>query len=226
MDIQLHFEECGSGFPLILLHGNGGSCNEFQAQMEPFAAHFHVFAVDTRGHGRSPRGTAPFTLRQFADDLHSFLLQQGIEKAHILGFSDGGNIALLFALRYPEMVDKLILNGANLFPAGVKLSVQIPIELGYFAAKLMKPFSPQAKAKAELLGLMVNEPHVSLDDLQTVTAETLVIAGTHDMIRDSHTKLIAENLPNAKLVLVEGDHFIAQKNPEAFNEAVLEFLGA
>lgn len=224
MDIQLHFEECGSGFPLILLHGNGGSCNEFQAQMEPFAAHFHVFAVDTRGHGRSPRGTAPFTLCQFSDDLHSFLLQQGIEKAHILGFSDGGNIALLFALRYPEMVDKLILNGANLFPAGVKPSVQLPIMLGYRAAKLFK--SETAKHKAELLGLMVNEPHVSLDDLQTVTAETLVIAGTHDMIRDSHTKLIAENLPNAKLVLVEGDHFIAQKNPEAFNEAVLAFLCA
>lgn len=224
MDIQLHFEERGSGFPLILLHGNGGSLNEFQAQMEPFSAHFHVFAVDTRGHGRSPRGTAPFTLCQFADDLHSFLLQQGIEKAHILGFSDGGNIALLFALRYPEMVDKLILNGANLFPEGVKPSVQIPIVLGYRMAKLFR--SEKAKQKAELLGLMVNEPHVSLDNLQTVTAETLVIAGTHDMIRDSHTKLIAENLPNAKLVLVEGDHFIAQKNPEAFNEAVLEFLGA
>ena len=226
MEIKLHYVERGSGEPLVLLHGNGEDGTYFEHQLAYFSASRRVIAPDTRGHGGSPRGTAPFTLRQFADDLHSFLLQQGIEKAHILGFSDGGNIALLFALRYPEMVDKLILNGANLFPAGVKLSVQIPIELGYFAAKLMKPFSPQAKAKAELLGLMVNEPHVSLDDLQTVTAETLVIAGTHDMIRDSHTKLIAENLPNAKLVLVEGDHFIAQKNPEAFNEAVLEFLGA
>ncbi len=222
MDIVLHFEERGDGFPLVLLHGNGGSCNEFRAQMEPFGAHFHVLAIDTRGHGHSPRGTGPFTLDRFAEDLHDFLLEHGIEKAHILGFSDGGNIALLFALRYPQMVEKLILNGANLFPAGVKPSVQIPIVLGYRTAKLFK--SETAKHKAELLGLMVNEPQIDPGALQTVTAETLVIAGTHDMIREEHTKLIANSLPHAKLVLVEGDHFIAQKAPEAFNKAVLDFL--
>ncbi len=224
MDIQLHYEARGSGTPLILLHGNGESGAYFKAQMEPFAAHFHVFAVDTRGHGQSPRGEGAFTLRRFADDLHDFLQQHGIRKAHILGFSDGGNIALLFALRCPEMVDKLVLNGANLFPAGVKRSVQIPIELGYVAAKAMRAFSPKAKAKAELLGLMVNEPHIAPEALQAVAAETLVIAGTHDMIRDAHTKLIANSLPNAKLVLLDGDHFIAAKEPEAFNKAVLAFL--
>ena len=222
MDIALHFAVRGSGKPLILLHGNGESGDYFKHQMEPFAAHFQVFALDTRGHGQSPRGFALFTLGQFADDLCVFLREHGIEKAHILGFSDGGNIALLFALRHPEMVDKLILNGANLFPAGVKKSVQLPIVLGYRIAKLFK--SDEAIRNAETLALMVNEPKIDPAELQQITAETLVIAGTHDMIRDKHTKLIAASLPNAKLVLLNGDHFIAAKQPEAFNKAVLDFL--
>ena len=224
MDIHLHYEARGSGKALILLHGNGESGAYFEKQMPVFEKLFHVFAVDTRGHGQSPRGTAPFTLRQFADDLHDFLQSHGIEKAHILGFSDGGNIALLFALRYPEMVDKLVLNGANLFPAGVRPSVQLSIVLGYRTAKLFR--SEEAKQKAALLGLMVNEPQIDPASLQNITAETLVIAGTHDMIRTSHTKLIASSLPHAKLVLLEGDHFIAAKKSEAFNAQVLQFLTA
>jgi pimeloyl-ACP methyl ester carboxylesterase len=222
MEIQPFYLEQGAGVPLVLLHGNGESSAYFEHQMPVFAKHFHVFAVDTRGHGQTPRGEKPFTLSQFADDLRDFLDAQGLEKAHILGFSDGGNIALLFALRHPEMVDKLILNGANLFPAGVKKSVQLPIVLGYRIAKLFK--SEEAKRNAETLALMVNEPKIDPAELQKIASETLVIVGTHDMICNKHTKLIAASLPNAKLVLLDGDHFIAAKQPEAFNKAVLDFL--
>ena len=73
MDIEHHYIEQGAGFPLILLHGNGEDLSYFEHQMEPFARHFRVIAVDTRGHGQTPRGEAPFTIRQFADDLLAFL---------------------------------------------------------------------------------------------------------------------------------------------------------
>ena len=116
MDITLNYAEAGAGFPLVLLHGNGENHTYFKRQMEPFSQQYRVIALDTRGHGKSPRGTAPFTLEQFAGDLKEFLDQRGITKCHLLGFSDGGNIALLFALRYPQYVEKLILNGANLTP--------------------------------------------------------------------------------------------------------------
>ena len=135
MDISLYYEERGEGFPLVLLHGNGESHEYFARQMEPFSRVFRVLAPDTRGHGRSPRGEGAFTLRRFADDLYDFLRARGIERAHILGFSDGGNIALYFALAHPEMVDHLILNGANLRPAGVRRRYQLPIEIGYKIAK-------------------------------------------------------------------------------------------
>lgn len=222
--IMHHYVERGSGFPLLLLHGNGERCGYFEHQMEPFASHFRVLALDTRGHGQTPRGTAPFTIRQFADDLLAFMDRLGIEKAHLLGFSDGGNIAMVFALRHPERVERLILNGANLDARGVKAGVQLPIEVGYRIARLFARRNAKALRNAEMLGLMVNDPNVRLEELAHITCPTLVVAGDKDMIKDSHTRLIASAIPSAQLAILRGDHFIANRNPEAFNAAVLRFL--
>ena len=224
MDITHHYIEQGSGEPLILLHGNGEDSSYFEHQVEPFSRHFRVIAIDTRGHGQTPRGEAPFTIRQFAEDLLGFLDAQDIGKANILGFSDGGNIAMVFALMHPERVNKLILNGANLDASGVKRSIQIPIEIGYRIARLFANKSPEARKNAEMLGLMVNDPNVKPEELSRIQAPTLVIAGAKDMIKESHTRLIAAHIPGSELVIIPGNHFIANKEPEAFNKAVLQFL--
>ena len=223
-DIRLNYVERGAGDALILLHGNGESLDYFAGQIGFFARFYRVIALDTRGHGASPRGSAPFTIRQFAEDLRAFMDEQGIDSAHILGFSDGGNIALSFALKYPQRVRKLILNGANLDPLGVKLHVQIPIVLGYHLARLFAGKRPEARKKMELLGLMVNEPRFAPQDLRRLELPALVIAGDRDMIRDRHTRLIADSLPNARLAILKGNHFIANQNPEEFNRVVAEFL--
>ena len=224
MEINHNYIEQGKGFPLILLHGNGEDCSYFIHQMEPFAHHFRVIAIDSRGHGQTPRGEAPFTIRQFAEDLLAFMDQHGIGKAHLLGFSDGGNIAMVFALTHPERVEKLVLNGANLYASGVKSSVQLPIEIGYRIARLFARISQKAKKNAEMLGLMVNDPNIQPEELSQIHCPTLVIAGDHDMIKDRHTRLIAKSIPGAALSIIPGNHFIANKNPEAFNEVVLQFL--
>ena len=224
MDVELHYRELGAGEPLILLHGNGEDGSYFEHQMDAFASRFRVIALDTRGHGRSPRGEAPFTIRQFADDLLAFMDERGIERAHLLGFSDGGNIALVFALAHPERVGKLVLNGANLDAGGVKPSVQLPIEAGYRVTSLFARWSARARRNAEMLGLMVNDPNIAPEELAALSAPTLVVAGTKDMIKEEHTRLIARSIPGAELVFVEGDHFVARKNPGAFNEVVAGFL--
>lgn len=224
MDIQLYYQEKGQGEPLLLLHGNGEDSTYFVNQIDYFANKYRVIAVDTRGHGKSPRGTADFTMRQFVEDLYQFMEDLQLEKANILGFSDGGNIALLFTIKYPQKVDRLILNGANLNGKGVKPSVQIPVILGYKIASLFAKRSDKARKNAEILGLMVNDPNIAETQLEQVTARTLVIAGAKDMIKDSHTRLIYEKLSDAKLVILPGDHFIANKNPEEFNRAVEKFL--
>ena len=226
MDIQHYYIEKGQGEEtIILLHGNGEDCTYFVGQIDEFARLYHVYAIDTRGHGKTPRGSAPFTIRQFADDLLVFMDLHRIAKAHILGFSDGGNIAMIFALRHPERIDRLILNGANLNARGVKLMTQLPIEIGYRIARLFAKWSEKAKANAEMLGLMVNDPNVAPSELAAIEARTLVIAGTRDMIKDAHTRLIAASIPDAELVLIEGSHFIANQKPAEFNRAVLAFLG-
>ena len=168
MDIKLNYIEKGSGDTLILLHGNGESSEYFVSQLDEFSRYFRVIALDTRGHGKSPRGEEPFTIRQFADDLKGFMDEKKIKKAHILGFSDGGNIAMCFALKYPEMVDRLILNGANLNPKGVKARLQIPIEICYRLCGMISCCSLKAKANEEMLGLMVNDPALTPDDVSKI----------------------------------------------------------
>ena len=225
MDIKHYFIEKGYGEPLILLHGNGENCAYFVGQIDVFSRYYHVYALDTRGHGKTPRGEAPFTIRQFADDLLDFMDEHHLERANILGFSDGGNIAMVFAMKYPDRVDRLILDGANLDTKGVKSSIQIQIEIGYRFARLFARKSEEAARHAEMLGLMVNDPNVAPEELAKIRSKTLVMAGTKDMIKERHTRLIASRIPDASLVFIEGDHFIANKCPDAFNRAVLDFLG-
>lgn len=224
MDIKHFYQEKGEGDCMILLHGNGEDHTYFEGQIEDFSKHFHVYALDTRGHGKTLRGEAPFTIRQFAKDLKSFMDEHQIEKANLLGFSDGGNIALVFALKYPYMVDRLILNGTNLNPRGVKKRTQIPIEIVYRIAKRFEKNSDKAKANAEMLGLMVHDPNINIEELAKLKAKTLVIAGDNDMIKEEHTRSIAKKIPGAKLCILKGNHFVANKEPEAFNKVVLEFL--
>lgn len=224
MDIKLNYIEEGMGEPLIFLHGNGENLSYFHNQTEFFSRHYRVIAIDTRGHGDSPRGTASFTIEQFAEDLYAFLKEKQIIKTHILGFSDGGNIAIQFALKHPEYINKLILNGANIYPRGVKRSAQLPIEIGYKIVSAFADISPKARAKAELLGLMVNEPNICPEELKRITVPTLVIAGTSDMITKEHTELIHNSIPGSKIHYIEGDHFIAAKRSDEFNRVVLEFL--
>jgi len=224
MDIELHYTERGSGEPLILLHGNGRSSAFFKNQIAALAARFRVLAVDTRGHGASPRGSAPFTLEQFAQDLRDFLDARGIGQTNLLGCSDGGNIALLFALRQPERVRKLVLDGANLRPSGMALPLRLAVGAGYALASAAAPVSSLARAEKERLSLMAREPRISEAELSRLSAPTLVLAGTRDVIRASHTRRIAAAIPGARLRFLPGGHGVAAENAGAFNAAVLEFL--
>lgn len=224
MDIQLHYTIAGQGFPLVMLHGNGEDHTYFKHQMAPFSERYQVIALETRGHGQSPRGTAPFTLEQFAEDLKAFLDSREIRRCHLLGFSDGANIALLFALKYPEYLEKLVLNGADLSPSGVKLSIQAPIVLGWGLLQVIRRLDKRAQPKWELLDLMTTQPHIKPERLSALTMPVLVIAGDRDMIRERHTWLIARSIPNSRLSILPGDHFVARRNWQAFNPVVLDFL--
>ena len=219
-----YFECYGRGEPLILLHGNGEDLTYFKNQIPVFAKYFKVYALDTRGHGRSPRAEGAFTIRRFAQDLYIFMCRHKINKAHILGFSDGANIAMYFALAHPEMVDKLILNGGNAFPAGLKAYFNLPCQIGY---RLLKPIPKKPPAIAhftELLGLMALEPQLTAEHLAHISAPTLVLAGTKDIVKAEHTRLIAKSIPDSRLKILKGGHCLGTEVPQVYNETVLRFL--
>lgn len=220
-DIQLYYEMWGSGEPLILLHGNGEDHTYFHGQIPHLFRQFTVYAVDTRGHGSSPRGTKPFTLSQFADDLKAFLDARGIRKAHVLGFSDGANIAMLFALRYPKRLSSLVLNSGNLDPTGLVPELTEELRTRYEAVKNER--TEEERGEAALLRLMLFEPQIRREELSAVSVPTLVIAGDDDLIPAAHTRLIAESIPGASLVFLRGTHGVAEESPDAFNAALDAF---
>ena len=222
MDIELFYTKHGRGAPLLLLHGNGEDSAYFEHQIGEFSQVFSVYAIDTRGHGRSPLGTAPFTLSQFADDLRDFMDRHGLEQADLLGLSDGGNIALLFALRYPERVGRLILNSANLYPEGLMDWLLQSFVREHEEA--CKSDTPEARHQAMLLELMIHEPHIDPASLSSLRMPALVIAGEDDIVEPEHTRLIAHSLPNGRLSVIPGGHDCANQNPADFNRAVWAFL--
>lgn len=224
-DVSLSHSVCGVGEDLILIHGNGGSRHDFDRVFPALSRHYRTWAPDSRWHGETPRGSAPFTLSQFADDLVSFLDEHDIPAAHLLGFSDGANVALLFALRYPDRVRSLIPVGGNLFPTGVCEEL---IEQIHRVTADMLPLAdtdPEAARTLALQLLMLLEPTISPLALRTLSVPTLVLAGTEDIIRPEHTRLIADSIPGSQMMLIPGGHGIAWENPDAFTAAVLHFLG-
>ncbi|MCI6770907.1 MAG: alpha/beta hydrolase [Oscillospiraceae bacterium] len=224
--VTLAYIEKGEGEPLILLHGNGENSEYFEYQIEFFSRYYRVIAVDSRGHGRSERGSGELTLQRIADDLFEFMNQLSIEKANLLGFSDGGNIALLFALKHQEKIRKLIVNGANLDTKGVLAVFQAGVVAGHALLSLPARKSPEANLKREILSLMIGQPDITTDELSSVAVPTLVLAGTHDVIKRKHTEKIFASLPDGRICLIKGGHAIARENPGEFNKTVLEFLTA
>ena len=217
MDIELFYEEMGSGEPLILLHGNGEDHTIFNKIADYFSGKYRVISIDTRGHGESPMGEEPFSLYQFAEDLNDFMDEHNIEKANILGFSDGGNVALIFASKYPEKVIKLIANGANTRPSGIKTIVHFLYSVGAI-------FSEKFSYKKALYYIMLHEPHITKEELEQITAPTLVLVGTEDLIKESESKYIKKSIPNSEIVFVLGDHFIVKNNTKDYIFAVEKFL--
>ena len=224
MNISLNYIEKGHGEPLILLHGNGEDHTYFRSQIEYFSKTRRVIAIDTRGHGASPMGDKPFSLYTFADDLEDFMKAHAIYRADILGFSDGGNIAMIFALKYQYRVRRLILNGANLNFFGLTSRTAVEILVKYIQFCFEAPFSKEAAKNKALFRLMVKEPKICPEELDVLEMPVLVIVGKNDMISARHSRLIAKSIPKSELVTIKGDHFIAANNSEEFNRAVAAFL--
>jgi pimeloyl-ACP methyl ester carboxylesterase len=114
--IAIYYETCGSGPPLLLIHGNGGSIFSMRCQIPFFSASYMVIAADSRSHGKTEDGSGRLTHEQMADDLAGLLDTMHVDSVDVIGQSDGGILPLLLALRHPAKVRALVASSPNLRP--------------------------------------------------------------------------------------------------------------
>jgi pimeloyl-ACP methyl ester carboxylesterase len=226
---------------IVLLHGNGEDHHIFDPIVPVLtAAGRTVVTVDTRGHGQSARGDGPLTIDRCADDLAAVLdalyaaVRNGgnkpIDQVDVVGFSDGGNIALAFAVAHPGRVRSLVTYGANIVPTGVKPVLLVKTWLRWFrlrAASLLTCGQTRRRlhATAEIVGLMTSQPRIAPASLAAVTAPALIAAGQNDVIRESHTRLIADALPAGRCLIVpDATHGLPLDDPLRFTHVVTDFL--
>jgi pimeloyl-ACP methyl ester carboxylesterase len=221
----IYYEVSGQGFPLFLLHGNGGSGEYFKKQIPVFSKYFTVYVMDSRGHGHSTNRSKYLSFDQMADDLAMIMETEHISQANLVGFSDGANLAMVFTKKYPQKVQRLVLNAGNTQVKGVHFLAQLFTFVAYQAVRLFAVFSKKAQQKLAVLQLMLTDIGVTTADLNQFTQKTLVIVGKYDLIKRSHSLYLAKEIPYASFVLVPRQgHSFARKAPQRFNQEVLSFL--
>jgi pimeloyl-ACP methyl ester carboxylesterase len=224
--IQLYYESYGKGDPLLLFHGNGGSINNMSNQIAYFSSHYHVIAIDTRAHGKSGDPGDSISFEMIVDDFNALCDSLHIDSCYIIGWSDGGIDAILFAIRHPDKVRKMAFTGANLWPdtTGLTPYVYHLMEDGHNDF-LKRPKTPGNKNAQKILDLDLYQPHITLDQLHQIQCPTLVIGGDHDVIPVPHTVLIAANIPHSYLWIVPNSgHSVPIFKKDTFNHQIDDFF--
>ena len=251
--IHVHFEQAGSGVPLILLHGLGLNLHMWDDQFTRFAARYRVIRYDLRGFGLSlPLTPTPFS---HAEDLKALLDYFQIERAHVLGLSLGGRVALDFSLMYPDSLDRLVLVDPAL--GGYRFSEEwlglmtailqhgkngdiVAAKHLWLSHPLFAPIRSQAQSRQQFEHIVANDPGwhwlnqgfeqplspSAAKRLQDINAPTLIVIGEQDL-PDLHeiADLLHKNIPHAeKSDLLGVGHMANMEAPEQFNEIVLKFL--
>lgn len=225
--IKMYCEIYGSGEPLLMIHGNGGSISAFKNNIDFFAQKYRVIVADSRAQGKSTDSRDSLSFEMMADDEAALLNAMHIKSAYVLGWSDGGINALLLAMRHPDKVIRLASTGANLWPD----STAVLPALWRSDKKHFDTTDPQrlktSKEKNDwkLFLLDWNQPNISLNALHSIRCPSLIIGGDHDLIRVEHTATIYQNIPNAYLwILPDSGHGTLIDHAAEFNRKVDDFF--
>ncbi len=224
--LKMYYEVYGQGQPLLIIHGNGGSINNFVFQIPYFSKNYKVIVADSRAQGKSIDNGDSLSYEMMTDDLNALLDSLHEDSCYVIGWSDGGIEGLMLAIRHPEKVKKLAVTGANLWPDTTAVDT-----FAYnWAMKENKALedmktTPEVKTMRKLTHLLSYAPHISLAELHTIQCPTLVIGGDHDVIRPEHTMLIFENIPKSYLwILPDSGHSTPVFYRDQFNETVGDFF--
>lgn len=223
---KMYYETYGSGAPLLIIHGNGGSIQDFTFQIPFFEKNYKVILADSRAQGKSIDDGDSLSYEMMADDLNALLNHLHLDSCYVIGWSDGGINGLLLAIRHPEKVKKLAVTGANLVPDTSAVEPDIYTWAKNLGDSINQiPLTPEIKTLRKLFHLLSYEPHISVSQLQTIQCPTLVIGGDHDVIRPRHTMFIAESIPKSYLwILPNSGHSTPIVYRDIFNNTVTDFF--
>ena len=250
-DIDLYYEESGQGPALLLIHGLGSSCRDWEVQVPHFSTHFRVITCDVRGHGRSDKPRSKYSIPQFAADIAELLNALVVGPAHLVGISMGGMIAFQLAVSYPELVKSLVI--VNSGPELVVHSLRDLLQV--WQRKLIVRLLGMRKMGEVLSGrLFPKEEHAQIrklfverwaendprayrnamqaligwsvaDQISGIKCPTLVIAADGDYTPVEVKEAYVARMSNAGLAVIpDARHAVPVEQPELFNKVVMEFL--
>jgi pimeloyl-ACP methyl ester carboxylesterase len=228
--VKIYYEVYGEGAPLVLIHGNGGNIAYMKPQIEYFDKKYKVIVMDCRGRGNSELGNDSLTYMQMTKDIIAILNYLHLDSTYIIGRSDGGIIALMMAIYYPDKVKKVAAFAANLTPDTTALysffyNEVINDRKQADAMMAKKDTSQNWKVLQQRNRLMEFQPHISAGDLHRIKCPVLVLSTDRDIIREEHTLFIYSNISKANLCIFTGEnHYVTKNNPELFNAVVANYF--
>jgi pimeloyl-ACP methyl ester carboxylesterase len=229
--VRTWYDEHGQGEPLVLLHPGGADARAWAPSFDALAARFHVFTPERRGHGRTPDVEGPITYELMARDTIAFLEDVVAGPAHMAGWSAGAGVALVAALRRPDLARRVVLISGVFHHDGW---VPSAIDPDMYPHEALKPgyseLSPDGPehypvVSAKLTRMNWEEPTLAASDLSDVTSRTLVMLGDDDEVTIEHATAMYRGLPDAELAVVPGtSHGLLHEKPVLCNTIIVDFL--
>jgi len=222
----------GAGEPVLLLHGGLSDSELLLDRLEPLLGErFRVLAFDRRGHGRTGDTDAPFHYDDMATETIAAIDRLIGAPANLVGWSDGGNVALLVASRRPDLVRALVLIGANYhFNGNMPTQPEGSGPQGLrdrYAARSPDGGEHFTTFLAKSQAMWTTEPTLTTDDLGKISVPTLVMAGDDDLLTLAHTTSLYESLPQGQLAVIPGaSHAVVLEKPELVTRLIGDFLTA
>lgn len=232
---RIWYAAYGSGAPVVMLHGGLGHSGNWGYQVPALIkSGYRAVLIDSRGHGRSTRDSRPFSYELMASDVLAVMDALHLERAAIVGWSDGACIALILAMKAPTRVAGVFFFGCNMDPSGVKEITKPNPILDRCLGRHAKDYArlsatpDQFKAFVGAVDLMMKtQPNYSAHDLAEVDVPVAIVQSEHDeFIKPEHAEYLARSIPGAEFILLpDVSHFAPLQRLEQFNNAMCAFLG-
>lgn len=222
---SIHYVTAGTGFPIVFLHGNNSNYHYFAHQIRFFSERYAVIAMDSRAQGLSTNRAEKLNFSLMAEDLAEVLAHEKINRALIVGFSDGANLALVFAKLYPAQVAGLVLNAGNQVPYGLTPFWHFITDVQMFGARFLSHFLKKWKKILNIYQLMEQPIPITREEIEKITAPTLIIQGQFDVVTVQHAKKLQRLIKGSSLIIIPGaTHSFAHKQPDIFNPVLNHFI--